>query len=77
MVAIAAGAMMTAVIARDLNKSDYSSWLVLSNPAKAPSLITENHLAILIDCISVPMMIKCVGVKSTLHCLCYLLIDGI
>ncbi len=42
MVAIIAGTMMTAVIARALNKSGYSFWLVLSNPAKALSLITES-----------------------------------
>jgi hypothetical protein len=42
MVTIIAGAIMAAVIARALNKSGYSFWLVLSNPAKALSLITES-----------------------------------
>lgn len=41
-VAIIAGAIMAAVIARALNKSGYSFWLVFSNPAKALSLITES-----------------------------------
>ena len=40
-VAIIAGAMMTAVTARALNKRGYNFWLVFSNPAKALSLITE------------------------------------
>jgi roadblock/LC7 domain-containing protein len=34
MVATTAGAIMAAVIARALYKSDYSFWLVFSNPAK-------------------------------------------
>jgi Domain of unknown function (DUF4184) len=42
MMAIIAGAIMAAVIARALNKSGDSFWLVLSNPAKALSLITES-----------------------------------
>ena len=41
-VAIIAGAIMTVVIARALNKNGDSFWLVLSNPAKALSLITES-----------------------------------
>jgi hypothetical protein len=42
MVAIIAGAIMMVVIARALNKSGCSFWLLLSNPAKALSLITES-----------------------------------
>ena len=42
MVATTAGAIMAAVIARALDKSDYSFWLVLSNPTKALSLITAS-----------------------------------
>jgi len=42
MVATIAGAITAAVIARALDKSDYSFWLVLSNPTKSPSLITES-----------------------------------
>jgi hypothetical protein len=41
-VASIAGAITTAIIARALNKSGYSFWLVLSNPAKALSLIAES-----------------------------------
>lgn len=41
-VATIAGAIMTAVIARALHKSGYSFSLVLSNPTKALSLITES-----------------------------------
>jgi hypothetical protein len=41
-VATIAGAIMTAVIARALYKSGYSFSLVLSNPAKALSLVTES-----------------------------------
>ncbi len=36
------GAIMAAVIARALDKSGYSFWLVFSNPAKALSFITES-----------------------------------
>jgi hypothetical protein len=43
MVVTTAGAIMAAVIARALYKSDYSFWLlVFSNPAKALSFITES-----------------------------------
>jgi membrane-bound metal-dependent hydrolase YbcI (DUF457 family) len=42
LVAIIAGAMMTAVIARALNKRGYAFCLVFSNPTKALSLITES-----------------------------------
>ena len=42
MVAIIAGATMIAIIVRALNRSGHSFWLVLSNPAKALSLITES-----------------------------------
>jgi predicted N-acetyltransferase YhbS len=41
-VATIAGAIMTAVIARALHKSGYNFSLVLSNPTKALSLITES-----------------------------------
>lgn len=41
-VATIAGAITAAIIARALNKSGYSYWLVFSNPAKALSLITES-----------------------------------
>ena len=41
-VATIAGAITAAIIARALDKSGYSSWLVLSNPTKALSLITES-----------------------------------
>jgi hypothetical protein len=41
-VATIAAAITMAVIARALHKSGYSFWLVLSNPAKALSLITES-----------------------------------
>jgi hypothetical protein len=41
-VATMAGAITAAIIARALNKSGYSFWLVFSNPAKALSLITES-----------------------------------
>ena len=41
-VATIAGAIMTAVIARALHKSGYSFSLVISNPTKALSLITES-----------------------------------
>jgi hypothetical protein len=41
-VSIIAGAMMMEVTARALNKCGYSFWLVLSNPAKVLSLITES-----------------------------------
>jgi uncharacterized protein DUF4184 len=42
LVATLAGAITAAVIARALYKSGYSFWLVLSNPTKALSLITES-----------------------------------
>jgi hypothetical protein len=42
MVATLAGAIMAAVIAGALYKNGYSFWLVLSNPTKALSLITES-----------------------------------
>ena len=42
MVATLAGAITAAVIARALYKNGYSFWLVLSNPTKALSLITES-----------------------------------
>ncbi|HZA99422.1 MAG TPA: DUF4184 family protein [Nitrososphaera sp.] len=41
-VATISAAITVAVIARTLDKSGYSFWLVLSNPAKALSLITES-----------------------------------
>jgi hypothetical protein len=41
-VAAIAAAITAAVIAKALDKSGYSFWLVLSNPAKALSLITES-----------------------------------
>lgn len=41
-VATIAGAITAASMARALNKSGYSFWLVFSNPAKALSLITES-----------------------------------
>jgi hypothetical protein len=41
-VATIAGAITAAIIARALNKSGYSFWLVFSNPTKALSLITES-----------------------------------
>ena len=41
-VATIAAAITVAVIARTLYKSGYSFWLVLSNPTKALSLITES-----------------------------------
>jgi hypothetical protein len=41
-VATIAGAITAAVIARALDKSAYSFWLVLSNPTKALSLITAS-----------------------------------
>ena len=41
-VATIAGAITAAIIARALDKSGYSFWLVLSNPTKALSLITES-----------------------------------
>jgi hypothetical protein len=41
-VATISGAIMAAVIARALDKSGYSFWLVFSNPAKALSFITES-----------------------------------
>jgi hypothetical protein len=41
-VALIAGAIMVAITVRALNKSGYSFWLVLSNPTKALSLITES-----------------------------------
>jgi membrane-bound metal-dependent hydrolase YbcI (DUF457 family) len=42
MVATVAGAITAAVIAGALYKNGYSFWLVLSNPTKALSLITES-----------------------------------
>ena len=42
MVATIAGAITGAVIARALDNSGYSFWLVLSNPTKPLSLITES-----------------------------------
>jgi hypothetical protein len=41
-VATISAAIMAAVIARALDKSGYSFWLVFSNPAKALSFITES-----------------------------------
>ena len=76
MVALIAGAIMVAITVRALNKSSYSFWLVLSNPTKALSLITES-LAKLIDCVNVSMMIKRIDVNYALHGLCYMLIDSI
>jgi hypothetical protein len=41
-VATISAAIMAAVIARALDKSGYSFWLVFSNPAKSLSLIMES-----------------------------------
>jgi hypothetical protein len=41
-VATISAAIMAAVIARALDKSGYSFWLVFSNPAKVLSLIMES-----------------------------------
>jgi hypothetical protein len=42
-VATIAGANTAAIVARALNKSGYSFWLVFSNPAKVLSLIMESR----------------------------------